>query len=189
MYYSRQCGCPTECNGVVSTAWACNPEGTPMAVATKKIKKCKKMLKAWNKDRFGSVLQKIKKTKELLWKAEEVSVRTGSIEEARDVIHRGAMWRVGDGVYGDEDGYLTQLTKREPSEPQKPDQANDKATRISMAVSHGPSLDTIVSAAPELVDNETQPTPPYNEMSTYREFYELQQSGKIGYKLGLEVGT
>nr|POE67010.1 hypothetical protein CFP56_76325 [Quercus suber] len=71
----------SECNGVVSTAWACNPEGTPMAVATKKIKKCKKMLKAWNKDRFGSVLQKIKKTKELLWKAEEVSVRTGSIEE------------------------------------------------------------------------------------------------------------
>nr|POE90562.1 hypothetical protein CFP56_59865 [Quercus suber] len=53
-----------------------------------------------------------------------------------------------------------------------------------MAVSHGPSLDTIVSPAPELVDNETQPTPAYNEMSTYSEFYELQQSGKIGYKLG-----
>ena len=30
-----------------------------------------------------------------------------------------------------------------------------------MAVSHGPSLDTIVSLALELVDNETQPTPVY----------------------------
>ena len=29
----------SECKGVVSTAWACNPEGTPMVVATKKIKK------------------------------------------------------------------------------------------------------------------------------------------------------
>ena len=40
------------------------------------------MLKAWNRDHFGSVLQKIKKkTKELLWVAEEVSVRTGCLEK------------------------------------------------------------------------------------------------------------
>lgn len=69
-----------ECNGVVLIAWACSLEGTPMAVATKKINKCKKMLKAWNRNRFGSVLQKIKKTKELLWKAEVVLARTGSMK-------------------------------------------------------------------------------------------------------------
>ena len=56
----------SECSGVISTAWDCNAEGSPMVVATKKLTKCKKMLKAWNRDRFGNVLQKIKKTKELL---------------------------------------------------------------------------------------------------------------------------
>ena len=39
-----------ECSGVISTAWACNAEGSPMVVATKKVAKCKKMLKAWNWD-------------------------------------------------------------------------------------------------------------------------------------------
>lgn len=34
------------CNGFVSKAWECSPEGTPMYVTTKKLKKCKKMLKA-----------------------------------------------------------------------------------------------------------------------------------------------
>ena len=72
-----------ECSGIISKAWACNTEGTPMLVATKKLKKCKKMLKAWHRDNFGSVLQKIKRTKKLLWKAEEVSARSGSIEKVR----------------------------------------------------------------------------------------------------------
>ena len=71
------------CNGVISTAWACNAEGSPMVVATKKVAKCKKMLKAWNRDRFGNVLQKIKKTKELLWRAEEEAVRSRNDGEVR----------------------------------------------------------------------------------------------------------
>lgn len=45
-----------ECSGVISTAWAYNAEGSLMVVATKKVAKCKKMLKAWNWDRFGNVL-------------------------------------------------------------------------------------------------------------------------------------
>ena len=45
-----------KCSGVISTVWACNVEGSPMVVATKKVVKCKKMLKAWNSDRFGNVL-------------------------------------------------------------------------------------------------------------------------------------
>ena len=38
------------------------------------------MLAAWNRDHFRSVLKKIKKTKELLWRVEEDSVRTGDVE-------------------------------------------------------------------------------------------------------------
>ena len=44
----------------------------------KKIKKCKQMLHSWSKNHFGSVKNQIKKKKELLWKAEEVSAKGGS---------------------------------------------------------------------------------------------------------------
>ena len=50
-----------ECSGVISTIWACNVEGSPVVVATKKVAKCKKMLKAWNRDRFGNVCRKLKR--------------------------------------------------------------------------------------------------------------------------------
>ena len=49
----------SECNGIISRAWEVNQEGTPMHVVSKKLKKCKKMLTAWNHDHFGSVLKKI----------------------------------------------------------------------------------------------------------------------------------
>ena len=52
-----------------------------MYVTTKKLKKCKKMLKAWSKDHFRNVVQRIKRTKELLWKVEEFSTRTGCWDE------------------------------------------------------------------------------------------------------------
>ena len=53
-----------------------------MHVVTKKLKKKKnkKMLTAWNRDHFRSVLKKIKKTKELLWRVKEDSVRRGDVE-------------------------------------------------------------------------------------------------------------
>ena len=70
-----------ECSGVISTAWACNAEGSLMVVAIKKVAKCKKMLKAWNWDRFGNVLQKIKKTKELLWRAKEETIKLRNVKE------------------------------------------------------------------------------------------------------------
>ena len=54
-----------------------------MVVATKKVAKCKKMLKAWNRDWFGNVLQKIKEIKELLWRAEEEAVRSRNDGEVR----------------------------------------------------------------------------------------------------------
>ena len=69
------------CNGVVSKAWECSSEGTAMYVTTKNLKKCKKMLKAWSKDHFRNVVQRIKRTKELLWKVEEFSARTGCWDE------------------------------------------------------------------------------------------------------------
>ena len=43
-----------------------------------KIKKCKRMLHSWSKNHFGSVKDQIKKKKELLWKAEEVSAKGGN---------------------------------------------------------------------------------------------------------------
>ena len=49
----------SKCNGIISRAWEVNQEGTPMHVVSKKLKKCKKMLMAWNHDHFGSVLKKI----------------------------------------------------------------------------------------------------------------------------------
>ena len=47
-----------------------------MHVVSKKLKKCKKMLTAWNRDHFGNVLKKIKNLKERLWRAEADSVRS-----------------------------------------------------------------------------------------------------------------
>ena len=58
----------------------CNHDGTPMFMVSKKLKKCKKLLKTWNHDHFEYVLNKIKRMKELLWKAEELSVRFGNYE-------------------------------------------------------------------------------------------------------------
>jgi len=69
------------CHNTVIRAWESNPDGLPMYRTTKKLKKCKKMLKKWSKAHFGYVTRKIKKIKELLWKAEEDLVRTGDIQE------------------------------------------------------------------------------------------------------------
>ena len=75
------CLTPPECNGVISRAWVVNHDGTPMHVVTKKLKNCKKMLTTWNRDHFGSVLKKIKKLKERLWRAEVDSVQSSDVEE------------------------------------------------------------------------------------------------------------
>ena len=64
------------CNEVVSKVWECILDGTPTYVATKKLKRWKKLLKAWSRNHFGNVVQKIKWTKELLWKTEEEMART-----------------------------------------------------------------------------------------------------------------
>jgi isopenicillin N synthase-like dioxygenase len=53
---------------------------------------------------------------------------------------------------------------------------NSRATRISIAIPHGPSVDTIIAPAPELCEREGQP-PKYLAMN-YKEYIQLQQSGK-----------
>lgn len=53
---------------------------------------------------------------------------------------------------------------------------NNKATRISIAIAHGPSVDTTISPTPELCEREGQP-PKYLAMN-YKEYIQLQQSGK-----------
>ena len=53
---------------------------------------------------------------------------------------------------------------------------NNKATRISIAIPQGPSVDTIIAPAPELLEKEGQ-APKYIGMK-YKEYIQLQQSGK-----------
>ncbi|THG01664.1 hypothetical protein TEA_011741 [Camellia sinensis var. sinensis] len=63
---------------------------------------------------------------------------------------------------------------------------NNKATRISIAMPCGPSLNTIVSPAPELVeDDEGHHLPAYIPMK-YRDYLELQQSNQLGRKSCLD---
>lgn len=59
------------CRDIVTRAWDCVVKGTPMFTTTKKLKRCKRMLKAWDRDHFGNVKRSIKKLKEQLWKAEK----------------------------------------------------------------------------------------------------------------------
>ncbi|OVA20884.1 Isopenicillin N synthase [Macleaya cordata] len=61
---------------------------------------------------------------------------------------------------------------------------NNRATRISVAVANGPSLDTVVTPAPELVDFKNHP-PMYHGMS-YKEYLELQQSNQLDGKSCLD---
>ncbi|XP_022762406.1 protein DMR6-LIKE OXYGENASE 2-like [Durio zibethinus] len=61
---------------------------------------------------------------------------------------------------------------------------NNKATRISIAVQHGPALDEVVSPASEFVDNESNP-PAYRAIK-YQDYVELQQSNTLDGKSFLE---
>lgn len=57
---------------------------------------------------------------------------------------------------------------------------NSKAARISIAVPHWPSLDTLVGPAPELLEREGKP-PIYSPMD-FRDYIKLRQSGKFYMK-------
>ncbi|XP_042500955.1 2-oxoglutarate-dependent dioxygenase 19-like isoform X2 [Macadamia integrifolia] len=61
---------------------------------------------------------------------------------------------------------------------------NGKASRISLAMAHGPSLDTVVSPAPKLLNSEINP-PAYTGMK-YRDYLELQQLNVLGEKTSLD---
>ncbi|CAL5417851.1 unnamed protein product [Camellia sinensis] len=61
---------------------------------------------------------------------------------------------------------------------------NNKANRISIATSHGPPLDKVVSPAQELVDTDFHPIA-YHGI-TYRGYLELQQSNELNGKSCLD---
>ena len=61
---------------------------------------------------------------------------------------------------------------------------NTKATQISLAIANGPSLDTIVTPAPILINPESHP-PAYVGME-YEEYLKLQQSNKLDGKTSLD---
>ncbi|XP_050242446.1 uncharacterized protein LOC126691441 [Quercus robur] len=67
-----------ECGAIVKRAWEIQPIGNQMYRVVTKIKKCKKMLKSWSKDHFGSIKNQLRLKKELLWKAEEDSAKGGN---------------------------------------------------------------------------------------------------------------
>lgn len=68
------------CGDIVKKAWEVRPRGQFMYRVVTKVKKCKRMLHSWSKIHFGSVKDQIKKKKELLWKAEEVSAKGGNYD-------------------------------------------------------------------------------------------------------------
>ncbi|XP_059446456.1 2-oxoglutarate-dependent dioxygenase 19-like [Corylus avellana] len=61
---------------------------------------------------------------------------------------------------------------------------NEKATRISIVTPFGPSLETVVSPAPELVHRETN-APAYTGMK-YKDYLHLQQSSQLDGKACLD---
>ncbi|CAL5377684.1 unnamed protein product [Camellia sinensis] len=63
---------------------------------------------------------------------------------------------------------------------------NNKATRISIAMASGPSLDTIVSPAPELVEDGEAHRPPAYIPMKYRDYVKLQQSNQLDRKSCLD---
>lgn len=82
---------------IITKAWDCTPDDTPMYTATKKLKKCKRILKAWSWDHFENVQKNIKKTRDWLWKAKEDSVKLG-------VYHKVACLKVElNGLYDKEE--------------------------------------------------------------------------------------
>lgn len=58
------------CKTTVAEAWAGPRSGTPMFNVTTKLKECKKRLKKWSKETFGSIKEQIRVTKGKLWEAE-----------------------------------------------------------------------------------------------------------------------
>ncbi|KAK7846040.1 hypothetical protein CFP56_008494 [Quercus suber] len=69
------------CRDVITRAWDCTPDGTPMFVTASKLKRCKQSLKAWSREHFGNVKKRIKELKDRLWRAKDDSARSRNFEE------------------------------------------------------------------------------------------------------------
>ena len=67
------------CRETITKAWDCALDGTPMFVASQKLKKCMKGLKDWSRDHFCNVQKSIKQLKDRLWRVEADSVRSGML--------------------------------------------------------------------------------------------------------------
>ena len=63
---------------------------------------------------------------------------------------------------------------------------NSKGTRISIAMVHGPSLDLVVSPAPELLVSSKGNEPASYIGMKYKDYLELQQSNKLDGKSCLD---
>uniref|UniRef100_A0A6N2LYI7 Fe2OG dioxygenase domain-containing protein n=1 Tax=Salix viminalis TaxID=40686 RepID=A0A6N2LYI7_SALVM len=63
---------------------------------------------------------------------------------------------------------------------------NSKGTRMSIAMAHGPSLDSVVSPAPELLVSSEGDEPAAYIGMKYEDYLELQQSNKLDGKSCLD---
>ncbi|KAB5516031.1 hypothetical protein DKX38_026679 [Salix brachista] len=63
---------------------------------------------------------------------------------------------------------------------------NNKGTRMSIAMAHGPSLDSVVSPAPELLVSSEGDEPAAYIGMKYKDYLELQQSNKLDGKSCLD---
>ncbi|XP_059644402.1 probable 2-oxoglutarate-dependent dioxygenase SLC1 [Cornus florida] len=61
---------------------------------------------------------------------------------------------------------------------------NNKATRISLAMGHGPLLDAILGPTMELVNSETHPAACIP--MKYKDYLEMKQNNQLDAKYGLE---
>lgn len=62
---------------------------------------------------------------------------------------------------------------------------NSKATRVSIALAHGPSLETVVQPADELVD-AANGTSTGSKAMKYKDYLKLQQSNQLDGKSCLD---
>ena len=63
---------------------------------------------------------------------------------------------------------------------------NSKGTRMSIAMAHGPSLDSVVSPSPELLVSSEGDEPAAYIGMKYKDYLELQQSNKLDGKSCLD---
>ena len=73
------------CSNVVEVVWSSIESVDPSVKVMKKIEKCGKELKRWDRDHFGNVKRELAKKRKLLLEAEKEARRSGFNHRAREL--------------------------------------------------------------------------------------------------------